>query len=275
MERSDLVADLNWLADDGRNGRLTGSEDAAAVRSWLVDRFDQIGYAARVLPFDLGDDLEGGNVLATVPGTGQGDAVIVVTAHYDHLGTRGGQVYNGADDNASGTAALLALAARLAADPPSNTILLVALDAEESGLRGARAFVADPPVPLDRIALNVNLDMVSRSDAGELYAAGTGHYPELRAPLEAVAGVAPVRLRFGHDDPSLGPDDWTMQSDHAAFHRAGIPFVYFGVEDHEDYHRATDDADRIDTDFFAGAVGTVMIAVDELDRYVTSTRGRH
>jgi Zn-dependent M28 family amino/carboxypeptidase len=242
------------------------------VRAWLVERFAAASLDAAQMPFDLGDGQEGANVVATVPGTGEGEAVIVVTAHFDHLGARNGTVYNGADDNASGTAALLALAAELVARPPSNTVMLVALDAEESGLRGARAFVADPPVSLDRIVLNVNLDMLGRSVAGELYAAGTSHYPELRPPLEAVAGIAPVTLRFGHDDPSLGRDDWTFQSDHGAFHRAGIPFVYFGVEDHEDYHRPTDDVARIDADFYARAVDTVILAVEGLDRHLAPTR---
>jgi Zn-dependent M28 family amino/carboxypeptidase len=271
-ERSLLMSDLAWLADDARGGRRAGSAEGAAVRAWLVERFAAAGFEAVELTFDLGDGLEGANVVATVLGTGEGEAVIVVTAHFDHLGTRNGTVYNGADDNASGTAALLALAAELATSPPSNTVMLVALDAEESGLRGAHAFVADPPIPLERILLNVNLDMVGRSEAGELYAAGTSHYPELRPPLEAVAGIAPVILRFGHDKESLGRDDWTFQSDHAAFHRAGIPFVYFGVEDHEDYHRPTDDTERIDADFYARAVDTIILAVEGLDRHLAPTR---
>ncbi len=266
------MKDLFWLADDARNGRRAGSDDAAAVREWLVGRFAEAGYEARVMPFDLGNGIPGGNVMVAIPGKGGGEDVIVVTAHYDHVGVRNGAIYNGADDNASGTAALLALAAELAVSPPSHDVLLVALDAEEWGLLGAEAFVREPPVPLERIVLNVNMDMLGRSDAGELYAAGPGRYPELKGPLETVAARAPVRLLFGHDDPSHGRDDWTHQSDQGAFHAAGIPFVYFGVEDHEDYHRPTDDADRINPEFFAGAVETVLLAFDALDRLEFSPR---
>src|SRR5690606_566789 len=141
--------------------------------------------------------------------------------------------------NASGVAALLALARHFAASPPEHTIVFAALDAEEGGLRGARAFLADPPPDANAIELTVNMDLVSRNERGELYAAGAHHHPSLRPHLERIAERAPVKLRLGHDSPDLGSDDWTSQSDHGVFHAAGIPFVYFGVEDHPDYHRPT------------------------------------
>jgi Zn-dependent M28 family amino/carboxypeptidase len=116
-----------------------------------------------------------------------------------------------------------------------------------------------------RIALNVNLDMVARSDS-VLYAAGAYHTAALRPILEAVAREAPVTLLLGHDEPGIqGMDDWTRQSDHGAFHARGIPFVYFGVEDHPDYHRPTDDAERIDPGFYMNAIRTILMAVRTLD----------
>jgi Zn-dependent M28 family amino/carboxypeptidase len=127
--------------------------------------------------------------------------------------------------------------------------------------------VAKPPVPQDRIALNVNLDMVSRSDKREIYIAGTHHYPVLKKPLEEVAKDARIKVLFGHDKPGGPPsDDWTNQSDHGPFHAAKIPFVYFGVEDHADYHKPTDTADKINRAFFADAAETILDAVIALDR---------
>jgi Zn-dependent M28 family amino/carboxypeptidase len=143
--------------------------------------------------------------------------------------------------------------------------VFVAFDAEEGGLNGARAFVASPPIPTDRIALNVNLDMVSRSAKREIYIAGTFHTPELKAPLERVAKAARVKVLFGHDRPGTGSDDWTSLSDHGAFHAAKIPFVYFGVEDHADYHKPTDTADKINRGFFVDVAETVLDAVIQLD----------
>jgi Zn-dependent M28 family amino/carboxypeptidase len=190
--------------------------------------------------------------------------VIVVSAHFDHVGTRNGQVYNGADDNASGTAAVLAMAAHFKSHPPEHTILFALWDAEEMGLLGARAFVDAPPVPLASIAANVNLDMVSRNDRGELYAAGATPWPAMRPVLESLVPVASVKLLLGHDSGG-GQNDWTGQSDQGAFNAAKIPFVYFGVEDHPDYHKPNDDPERIQPGFFYRAARTIAGFVERLD----------
>jgi Zn-dependent M28 family amino/carboxypeptidase len=189
---------------------------------------------------------------------------MVVTAHYDHLGVRNGQVFNGADDNASGVAALIAAATRLNADKPNHSILLAALDAEEAGLGGARAFVAAPPVPLHAIALNINLDMVARDAGNVLFASGTSHYPSLKPYLEKVARP-PVVLKFGHDVAGSKQDDWTRDSDHFPFHDVKIPFVYFGVEDEAHHHKPTDDAETVTKEFFVGAANTILAAIRALD----------
>ena len=121
-----------------------------------------------------------------------------MTAHFDHLGVRNGQVFNGADDNASGVAALLAVAARVSANKPEHSVVFAALDAEESGLNGAKAFMGDPPVAREAIVMNVNLDMVARDEKNLLFATGTFQYPFLKAYLKDVARP-PVVLRLGHD----------------------------------------------------------------------------
>ena len=188
-----------------------------------------------------------------------------ITAHYDHLGVQAGEIYNGADDNGSGTAALLALAAYFTEHRPRNSMIFLAVDAEEGGLTGARAFVSGPPVSLEHIVANVNMDMISHSD-DELYVAGTYHYPFLKPYIDRIGEAAEVTLVFGHDSPDLGDNDWTHASDHAPFHEAGIPFLYFGVEDHADYHRPTDEFDRINQDFYIKAVTAILRVLLELDR---------
>jgi len=107
--------------------------------------------------------------------------------------------------------------------------------------------------------------MLSKNDKNELYAAGAFHRPFLEPMLNAVAAEAPVSLKLGHDDPALGSDDWTQQSDHGPFHEAGIPFVYFGVEDHEDYHQPSDDFETVPQDFFLRAIETVVMATETFD----------
>jgi Zn-dependent M28 family amino/carboxypeptidase len=236
--------------------------------------------AGFVQPFEFtgrGDSarvIQGANVVGFVEGTGQELGAITLTGHFDHLGIRtprpgsaaeleGDSIFNGADDNASGTAAIMALARYFSLHPPRHTMVFAAVDAEEMGLRGARAFVeAGWP---DSITLNVNLDMVSRSDS-LLFIAGTHHYPQLRPIMESVQAYRPVVLRFGHDQRGVqGVQDWTGSSDHQAFHARGIPFLYFGVEDHPDYHRASDEFERIDPVFFLNSVRTILSAVLTLD----------
>lgn len=269
-----LLADVRALSADDMAGRATGTPGSAKARGYITEALGRRGAVpvgkSWEHPFRFANQ-EGVNVVGLLPGTSRKERYLVLSAHYDHLGTRRGQVFNGADDNASGVAVLLAAAARFKKRPLAHSLILVAFDAEELGLLGAQAFVAAPPVPLSAIDLDVNLDMVSRNASGEIYAAGTYPHPRLRAPLERIAARSAVRLRLGHDHPGLPPgEDWTESSDHAPFHHAGIPFVYFGVEDHPDYHRPTDDADKISTKFFTGAAETILAAVVELDRMMAA-----
>ena len=281
-EEARLMRHVHALAHDSMEGRLIGTPGGVRARRYVVAAFDSAGLTVasggRERPFTrrrfhvrppLGPGYatyHGVNVVGAVPGTAIADRHIVVTAHYDHLGVRDGEIYNGADDNASGVAALIELARWFREHPARHSLLFVALDGEERGLLGARAFVDAPPVPLAAIAVNVNLDMVGRNAANELYVAGTAHYPALRAPLDGVAARAPVTVRFGHDRRTLRPGhDWTSSSDHGAFHERKIPFVYFGEEDHPDYHGPGDETDRIQPAFLAGATATVREAITALD----------
>lgn len=274
FDESDLLDRVELLSSDAFEGRAVGSSGSTSAQEVITDAFRSIrldslapGYAAPFVFEDRnGEQVAGTNLAGRVSGTRYPDRYIVLSAHYDHLGVREGEVYNGADDNASGTSAIIAIAEALMGDRPDHSVLVVAFDAEERGLRGSRAFVADPPVPVQNLVANVNLDMVSRSTTGELYAAGTYHYPEVRPVLESVQPSGSVSLLFGHDRPEDGNQDWTNASDHGPFHAAGIPFVYFGVEDHPGYHTPEDDYDEITHEFYVDAVRTMLDAVQALDQ---------
>ena len=283
IDAEQLIDDIRTLSADEMEGRRMGTPGHARAVEFIQMRFAEEGLQPMaddfVLPFRLvaHDDTveqDGINLVGMIPGTLDADRYIVVTAHYDHLGIGDGEIYHGADDNASGTAALFAITRYFTENPPRHPIIIAALDAEEAGLRGvglrgARAFVADPPVPGEQIALNVNMDMISRSEQNELYAAGAFHYPFLAEYIVRTASRARITLLMGHDDPSLGPrEDWTMLSDHGAFHEAGIPFIYFGVEDHEDYHRPTDTFENIDPEFYVAAVETIIDFIREVDPHL-------
>lgn len=265
------------LSSDALEGRASTTPGNDAARGFIRKRFEDTGVqpflpagweqSFTILPRTPEEAAGTGvNLVGWVPGEtpGQGP-VILVTAHFDHLGIKDGEIYNGADDNASGAAMLTALAEYFIARQPKHDILFVALDAEEIGLLGARALAFDPEVPMDRVALNINLDMVGRSETGELYAAGTFHTPVLSELVTGMAKISPVTLLQGHDRPEDGADDWTLQSDHGVFHQAGIPFLYFGVEDHPGYHHPSDDFEALTLDFYVRAADTLVNIINAAD----------
>lgn len=273
-----LMDDVRVLSADDMEGRDTGAAGGERARAYIVSRLEALGVQpasfGRLQPFEAtGRTREGPktfngvNILGLIPGTAVADRYIVVTAHYDHVGMSGGQTYNGADDNASGVATMLELAKRLKAAPPRHSVLIVALDGEERGLLGAREFVKAPPVPLASMALNINYDMTARAETdGHLWVTGTYQTPALRPILDPVAPVGAVSLAFGKDTPQdTGANNWVNSSDHAAFKDANVPFLYFGVDYHPDYHRPSDDFERITPAVFQNATEIAINAFVALD----------
>ncbi len=275
-----LIRDIFRLADDSMGGRLIGATGDLKARDYLAARFDALGLEmvdggrlqrVPVASARLPGVTAAWNVLGIVPGSAEPDRYIVVTAHFDHVGigrpVDGDSIYNGADDNASGAAALAVLADWFRRHPPRHSLLFAAVDGEERGMFGSRALVETPVVPLDRVLVDVNMDMISRNVNRELFAAGPGRYPAMRAPVESLVRCAGLVLKIGHDTDADGAaNDWTTQSDHVQFHRKGIPFVYFGVEDHPDYHRPGDQPERVMPGFYVEAVRTVARFIEAIDR---------
>jgi hypothetical protein len=272
------LGDVAALTAPEMAGRATGTDGGRRARAYLAQRFADLGLAplgtsfVHPFSFKLRDGrafADAANVLGAVRGTRDPDRWLVISAHYDHLGIVDGAVYPGADDNASGVAAVLALAAHFKAHPPAHSIAFACFDAEELSLQGARAFLARPPVPVERIAAVLNLDMVSAGHRNEIYLAGTHHRPWLRPIVDPAVRRAAVKVLYGHDAPPNSAnklEDWTFASDHGPFHLAGIPFVYFGVEDHPDYHRPTDTFARLNRDFFARVLPLFVDVAAVLDR---------
>jgi hypothetical protein len=271
VDRQALMEVVRRLSGAEFEGRAAGTPGGIRAGRFIAREFGRIGLSpvastSFAHPFRL-PGADGANIIGAVACGRPNAPILVVSAHYDHVGIVEGTLHPGADDNASGVAVLLGAAAHFVRHPPRHQIVFIAFDAEELSLAGSRAFISSPPVPLRRIALNVNLDMVSRSDRGEIFAAGTAHTPALRSVLAEVGRGAPVRLLLGHDrSDEAGREDWTQDSDHWPFHNAGIPFVYFGVEDHADYHGPGDTVEKIDVEFFGGVADTIVDAIAALDR---------
>jgi Zn-dependent M28 family amino/carboxypeptidase len=271
IDAAQLLDDLKTLSSDEMQGRQFGKPSGVKARDFVEKKFKDLGLQSfensYLQPFEIttrsGDKITGANVSGFIKGTKTPEKYIIITAHYDHLGVRNGEVFNGADDNASGVSAMFAMAKYFVKNKPNNSIIFVAFDGEESGLWGAKKFVEKLPVKKESILVNINMDMISHNDVNELYACGTRHYPNLKLLMESIAKSkeTKVKLILGHDQPNPPEDDWTNQSDHFAFHLAKIPFIYFGVEDHKDYHKASDEFANINQKFYVNAVETILAAV--------------
>jgi putative aminopeptidase FrvX len=276
IDAPQLLKDLEVLSADDMEGRAVGTPGGAKARAYVVERFKASGIQpfgeSYEQPFTFSSgragqttERKGANVVGRIDGSRTPRKYIVVTAHYDHIGTRNGEVFNGADDNASGTAALFAVAKYFSSHPPVNSLIFAAFDGEESGLRGARAFVATPPVDAASMIINLNMDMIGRDPNDLLYVVGTRQQTFLKPMIERIAKDAPVKLVMGHDDPTE-KENWTTDSDHAAFCQAKIPCLYFGVEDFDQHHKATDDFATMTHGFYVRAVETMVKAVQEFDK---------
>jgi hypothetical protein len=178
---------------------------------------------------------------------------VVLSAHFDHVGigepnAEGDSIYNGADDDASGTAVLLEVARAFQAMsyPPRRSVVLLAVSGEEKGLLGARHWVEHPTVPLDGVVANINLDMIGRNAPDTLIAIGQ-EFTSLGDLSKSIAQRNPALGLTIAPDPD--PEEQAFfRSDHLAFVRADIPAIFFTTWDHEDYHQPSDEASRIDAD---------------------------
>ena len=286
VDASQLLRDVEALSAPDMEGRLTGTPGNKRAQAYITAQFKAIGLEPLNGSFEqkfaftrtqrggIQEFPDAANLMAVVRGTAERDRYVLVSAHYDHLGVRNGQVYRGADDDASGVAGMLAAARWFRAHPARQSLLFVAFDGEEEGLQGSRSFVANPPVPLERISTVVNLDMIGRGDRNVLFVSGTHHYPALKPLVDEAAKGRSITVTTGHDQPSLPPgEDWTQSSDHGPFHTAQVPFLYFGVEDHPDYHQPTDTADKIPKAFYVEAVEMVIGTAQRLADAAAPARG--
>jgi Zn-dependent M28 family amino/carboxypeptidase len=280
IDGAELLTDLKVHSADEMEGRKAGTAGGARARAYVVERFKASGirpfgqtytseFPLGVRQGSSGPAPVGVNVIGRISGTRHAARFLVISAHYDHVGIVGGRVFNGANDNASGTAALFALGKHFSANPPQHTLIFAAFDAEEANLAGARAFVQKPPVDRASIVLNVNADMIGRDAKDRLYVSGTFEQPLLKPQVARVAARAPVTLLVGYDNPKAGTDYWMTSSDQWAFREARIPALYVGVEDSEQHHKPTDDYDNMTHAFFVYAVETLRMLVEEFVRTLT------
>jgi hypothetical protein len=254
---SPLVVDVRVLASDALGGRNNDTEGSVRARRYLIDRLDD--FAVGVDASATGDAAftqafaGGTNVVALIPGDELPDEYVIIGAHYDHLGTGcdtadpADTICNGATDNATGVAAVLSIGEQLAREGggPSRSVILALWDAEEDGLRGARAWIADPPVPMAQTVAYVNYDIQ-----------GANILPTLRNTTFAIGAETGGERLTAAVERAVGPGSldthslsWIFgqgRSDYLPFIQAGVPTVFFSDSTGPCYHTAQDEADIVD-----------------------------
>ena len=266
-----LLQNIRTLSSDAFEGRRTGTKGAKKAKDYIINQF----YIQNVLPFskkyeqpftfyNKGKRFSGTNILGYIQGSQYKDKYIVISAHYDHEGIIKGQIYNGADDDASGVGALISFAEYFKNNPPKHSIILAAFDGEELGLQGSKHFVDNSIVSLNKVMVNLNMDMISRSDKKELFAVGTRFNKILKDVILNFKPSENIKLIAAHDGQD-GLENWTYSSDHLSFHKKGVPFIYFGVEDHKDYHTPNDDYENIQPEFYIESVKTIISIFQKID----------
>ena len=266
-----LLKHVEVLSSDAFEGRRTGTQGAIKAKDYIVNELGNLNVQPLINSFEQpftftsrGKEYQAINILGKITGTVKPNDYVVISAHYDHEGIKNGQIYNGADDDASGVSALLAFAEYFQKNPPKHSVILAFFDAEELGLQGSRYYVDNSIVPLESIKLNMNMDMISRNDNNELYITGARDHEGFKKAIENQKASDDFKFIMGHDGND-GKQNWTYSSDHGSFYRKGIPFLYFGVEDHKDYHRPTDDYENIHPEFYKLAVQHIISLFDEID----------
>ena len=241
-----ILSEVSYLSSDAMQGRYYRSDEARRAARHIAAAWKKVGLTplpnktSMYLPVD---DLRAApNVAAMLQGNS--DQYVLIVAHYDHLKPRRtGQdrIYNGADDNASGTAALLVIAEALSnvKEKPEASIVLIAFTGEEAGFVGSKYFAMNSPFPLSNIRGLINLDMISRGEHNTIFLEGSPSAPRISLAIDTANET--VGLKIIRDKHT----DWLWRSDQAPFLERGVPSVFLSVEDHEDYHKVTDSAEKI------------------------------
>ncbi|MCP2038196.1 M28 family metallopeptidase [Chryseobacterium sp. HSC-36S06] len=272
ITQDDLKKNLYVIASDEMEGRNTGSAGQKKAGEYIIRQYREMGVSHPTPMSSYYQNVPAGfmnaksrgkslpdseNILAFIEGSEKPNEVIVISAHYDHVGTQNGVVYNGADDDGSGTVAVMEIAeafqnAKKAGHGPKRSMLFLHVTGEEHGLLGSDYYSQNPVFPLANTVSNLNIDMIGRCDPENcgkdyVYVIGSAMLStELKAINEAANNkTAKMLLNYKYDQPN-DPQRLYYRSDHYNFAKHNIPVAFFFDGIHEDYHKPTDDADKID-----------------------------
>jgi len=272
----DLERHLNILASDSLEGRETGKSGQKMAADYIMNYFKSIGippYKRKKYyqKFKIRSDrlsrilkkkvvVKGENVLGYIEGTDLKKELLVISAHYDHLGKKDSLIFNGADDNASGTAAIMEIAqafmiAKKEGRGPRRSVLIVAFSGEEKGLLGSKYYTRNPVFPLEKTVANLNIDMIGRldelhqEDPNYIYLIGADRLSQELHDISEQVNEKHIKLELDYTyNKEDDPNRYYYRSDHYNFAKNNIPVIFYFNGVHEDYHKPTDTIEKIDFD---------------------------
>ncbi len=269
-----LKTNLTYIASDEMEGRETGSEGQKKAGRYLIEQHKKNGLTfpkgatdfyqpipAAYLNAKYKENLpDSENIWAFVEGTEKPNEIVVISAHYDHVGVKNGEIYNGADDDGSGTAALIEIGkafqqAKKDGNGPKRSVLIIHMTGEEHGLHGSRYYSENPLFPLANTVANINIDMIGRRDEfhtasnNYIYLIGSDYLSSDLAKIceEVNKKYTNLVLDYKYNDRA-DPNRFYYRSDHYNFAKNGIPSVFLFSGIHEDYHKPGDDVEKIEFD---------------------------
>ncbi len=271
ISEDNLRKHINVIASDEMQGRDTGSEGQKKAGRYLIEQYQSLGLsypkgATSFYQYIPSKDMKSAwsptlpdseNIWVFIEGSDKKDEVLVISSHYDHVGMKNGEIYNGADDNGSGTTALLEMArafvqAKNEGQTPRRSILFLHVTAEEYGLHGSRYYTNNPIVPLENTIANINIDMIGRRGKGKetndnyVYVIGSDRLStDLHFLSESANKVVGLELDYKYNDLN-DPNRFYYRSDHYNFAKKGIPAIFYFDGVHDDYHKPSDTPDKID-----------------------------
>jgi len=272
----DLKEHLYIYAGDEMEGRMTGSKGQKMAVDYIRDFYKKEGIIASPGTNDYFQDIPASffagrrdpqsseNVIAFIKGTEKPDEIVIISAHLDHVGMDSqGNVFNGADDDGSGTVSIMEIAQAFRqavkdGNPPKRSILFLHVTGEEIGLYGSRYYTENPLFPLENTVCNLNIDMIGRIDPDKkenpdyIYLIGSN---KLSQELQDVSTevndkYTQLELDYKYDDPN-DPNRFYYRSDHYNFAKNNVPIIFYFNGVHEDYHKITDTPDKIEYDLMA------------------------
>lgn len=276
INETSLSKNLHVVASDEMQGRNTGEAGQKKAGLYIIEQYKALGiknppgsvdfyqkvpseFMKKGFSPKLGDSE---NIWAFIPGSEKPEEVVIISAHYDHVGMKNGEVFNGADDDGSGTVALIEIAkafaeAKKEGHAPKRSILFLHVTGEEHGLHGSRYYSENPLFPIKNTVADINIDMVGRrdtigshkTDGKYVYVIGSDRLSSELHSINEDMNTKYVGLNLDYTfNARNDPNQFYFRSDHYNFAKKGIPSIFFFNGVHEDYHGPNDTADKIEYD---------------------------